>query len=70
MNGSWGDSWGGSWGDSWGGSWGAVDVAAPSGGARFTVPRDLLDAQRLGIVEADDLLLMVCGAVAAGLLSG
>jgi len=38
------------------------------GGGFVRMPRDLLDAQRLRMISADDLLLMMAGAAAAGLL--
>jgi hypothetical protein len=38
------------------------------GGGVFTVPRDLIDAQRRRQIEADDLLLLIAGAVATGMM--
>lgn len=35
---------------------------------RIRVPRNLIDAQRLRMIEADDVLLLIAGSIAAGLL--
>ena len=43
-------------------------VAFVGGGGSVRVPRDLIDAQRLRLIGADDLLLLMAGAAAAGLL--
>jgi hypothetical protein len=40
------------------------------GAGRFLLPNKLIDAQRKRLIEADELLLLVCGAVASEILTG
>ena len=62
-------TWGASWGDTWADTWGAVETGGPGLGARrVQVPPDLIDAQRMRMISQDDLLMLIAGAVAAGLL--
>jgi hypothetical protein len=46
-----------------------LSVSTLFGGGRFRVPSELVTAQRLRQIEADDILLLIAGSVAAGLLS-
>lgn len=39
----------------------------PHFGGRFRVRRELIDAQRLGQINDDDILLAMCGALCAAL---
>lgn len=64
-------TWGNTWGSCWGDTWGAVDTASGGGAGprrRYDVPPSLIDAQRLHMIEADDILLLIAGSIAAGLL--
>jgi hypothetical protein len=38
------------------------------GGGRFRVPAEFIDAQRLKQIDSDELLLLIAGAVATGML--
>ncbi len=43
-------------------------VPLPPSGGGIRLPRRLIDAQRAGLIEADEILLLIAGSVAAGLL--
>ena len=68
-------AWGKSWGLSWGVSWGSVDVPAVEsivslGGPRKSIrlPDAMIDMQRAGEINRNDVLLLLVASVATQVL--
>ncbi len=46
-----------------------TEASTGGGGARLSIPPAMIDAQRRHLIEADEILLLIAGSVAAGLLN-
>jgi hypothetical protein len=45
-----------------------VSSVSGGGGRAYRVPRELIDAQRRRLIDADEILLLIAGSVAAGII--